>query len=253
MKTFYEYIAQAPPMQQNAPAQSAAEILRQRLQKKTAGQGSTPMQQNQDAKAAAERLQQRMQQRQGGGSTPTQNQSDSTAGPALAFNLQTKFGSLIELDEEDLKIESYYGDKDKFLFKGSATNSKNKDPKRFQQEIKEKLEAYLNLAALGNAKDFKIKIEPKKEKAFPSRPQGLFGPLIVLQELEKKGVQYSEVRTEDKSKIIYIHENGKKTNFLDRITDFFNGDKNDLYEKFGIIERPNPNNVTFEGSITIVE
>ena len=54
MKTFYEYIAQAPPMQQNPPAQSAPEILRQRLQKRAAGQGGTPTQQTQDAKAAAE-------------------------------------------------------------------------------------------------------------------------------------------------------------------------------------------------------
>ena len=257
MKTFYEYIAQAPPMQQNPPAQSAPEILRQRLQKRAAGQGGTPTQQTQDAKAAAERLQQKLQQRQSGGSTPTQNQnlnqSDSTAGPALAFKLQTKFGSLIELDEEDLKIESYYGDKDKFLFKGSATNSKNKDPKRFQQEIKEKLEAYLNLAVRGNAKDFKIKIEPKKEKAFPSNPPTFLNTLVVAQILEKRNVQYSQVRTEDKSKIIYIYENGKKTNFLDRITDFIQGDKNDLYEKFGVVERPNPNNLTFEGSITIAE
>ena len=179
--------------------------------------------------------------------------SASDAGPALAFKLQTKFGSQIELDEEDLKIESYSGDKNKFLFKGSATNSKNKDPKRFQQEIKEKLESYLNFSASGNAKDFKIKIEPKKEKAFPYNPPGLLGPLMVLQILEKRRVQYSEVRTEDKSKIIYIHENGKKTNFLDRINDFIQGDKNDLYERFGVIDSLNPNNVTFEGSITIVE
>ena len=67
MKTFYEYIAQAPPMQQNPPAQSAAEILRQRQQKRAAGQGGASTQQNQDAQAAAERLKQRMQQRQNAG------------------------------------------------------------------------------------------------------------------------------------------------------------------------------------------
>ena len=254
MKTFYEYIAQAPPMQQNPPAQSADEILRQRQQKRAAGQGGASTQQTQDAKAAAERLQQRMQQRQGGGSTPTQNQSDSSAGPALAFKLVTKVGSVFELDGEDLKIESYSGDKDKFLFKGSAINSKNKDPKRFQQEIKEKLEAYLNFSANGNAKDFKIKIEPKKEKAFPNRALGALGPLQIMQMLEVNKVSYSHVRTEDKSHIIYLYDkNGKKTNFLDRIDDFFNSDKNDLYKKFGVIEVPNPNNVTFEGSITIKE
>ena len=179
--------------------------------------------------------------------------SASDAGPALAFKLQTKVGSQIELDGEDLKIESYSGDKDKFLFKGSATNSKNKDPKRFQQEIKEKLEAYLNFSASGNAKDFKIKIEPKKEKAFPYNPPGILNTLTVLQILENRRVQYSEFRTEDKSKIIYIYENGKKTNFLDRINDFIQGDKNDLYERFGVIDSLNPNKVTFEGSITIVE
>jgi hypothetical protein len=181
-------------------------------------------------------------------------ESDSDAGPLLAFNLQTKVGSQIELDGENLKIQSYAGDKDKFLFKGSAINSKNKDPKRFEQEIKEKLEAYLNFSASGKAKDFKIKIEPKKEKAFPSRPLGALGPLQIMQMLEVRKVTYSHVRTEDKSHIIYLYDkNGKKTNFLDRIEDFFNSDKNDLYEKFGIIERPNPNNVTFEGSITIKE
>ena len=69
-RKYPEYLLeQDAPMQQNAPAQSAAEILRQRLQKKAAGgQGGTPMQQNQDAaQAAAERLKQRMQQRQNAG------------------------------------------------------------------------------------------------------------------------------------------------------------------------------------------
>jgi len=181
-------------------------------------------------------------------------ESDSDAGLTLAFKLQTRVGSEIELDGEDLKIESYSGDKDKFLFKGSAINSKNKDPKRFQQEIKEKLEAYLNFSANGKAKDFKIKIEPKKEKAFPSRPPGVASPLFVMQVLEQNKVTYSHVRTEDKSHIIYLYDkNGKKTNFLDRIEDFFNSDKNDFYKKFGVVEVPNPNNVTFEGSITIKE
>jgi len=181
-------------------------------------------------------------------------ESDSDAGPTLAFKLQTRVGSDIKLDGEDLKIESYSGDKDKFLFKGSAINSKNKDPKRFQQEIKEKLEAYLNFSANGNAKDFKIKIEPKKEKAFPSRPPGVLGPLFVMQVLEQNKVTYSHVRTEDKSHIIYLYDkNGKKTNFFDRIEDFINSDKNDSYKSFGVVEVPNPNNVTFEGSITIKE
>ena len=67
-RKYPEYLLeQDAPMQQNAPAQSAAEILRQRLQKKAAGQGGAPMQQNQDAQAAAERLKQRMQQRQNAG------------------------------------------------------------------------------------------------------------------------------------------------------------------------------------------
>ena len=61
----YFWEQEASPMQQNPPAQSAAEILRQRLQKRAAGQGNAPTQQNQDAKAAAERIQQRLQQRQG--------------------------------------------------------------------------------------------------------------------------------------------------------------------------------------------
>ena len=111
----------------------------------------------------------------------------------------------------------------------------------------------MNFSASGNAKDFKIKIEPKKEKAFPYNPPGILNTLTVLQILENRRVQYSEFRTEDKSKIIYIYENGKKTNFLDRINDFIQGDKNDLYERFGVIDSLNPNNVTFEGSITIVE
>ena len=67
-KKYPEYFweQEAPPMQQNPPAQSSSEILlRQRLQKRAAGQGGAPMQQNQDAKAAAERIQQRLQQRQG--------------------------------------------------------------------------------------------------------------------------------------------------------------------------------------------
>jgi hypothetical protein len=255
MKTFYEYIAQAPPMQQNPPAQSAVEILRQRQQKRAAGQGGASTQQTQDAKAAAERLQQRMQQRQGGGSTPTQNQSDSSAGPALAFKLATKVGSDIELDGENLKIESYSGDKDKFLFKGSATNSKNKDPKRFQQEIKEILETYLNFSADGKAKDFKIKIEPKKEKAFPYRlidldtkKEASPNPiLLILQILEQQGITVVDsIDPEDKSHTIYFYDkNGKKTNYLDT--------RPDLVKKYNIIERPNPNNVTFEGSITIKE
>lgn len=261
MKTFYEYIAQAPPMQQNPPAQSAAEILKQRLQKKTAGQGSTPTQQTQDAKAAAERLQQKLQQRQSGGSTPTQNQnlnqSDSDAGPTLAFKLQTKVGLQIKLDGEDLKIESYSGDKDKFLFKGSATNSKNKDPKRFQQEIKEKLEAYLNFSASGNAKDFKIKIEPKKEKCFTGQAKIPGAALFAMQVIDQRGFKpIQQVNPEDKSIIVYfIDEDGKKTNFLDAIELFFkkDTDKNVLYKDFGVVERPNPNNLTFEGSITIVE
>jgi hypothetical protein len=72
-KKYPEYLLeQDTPMQQNPPAQSAAEILRQRLQKKAAGQGGTSTQQNQDAaQAAAERLKQRMQQRQGAGGTGT--------------------------------------------------------------------------------------------------------------------------------------------------------------------------------------
>ena len=66
-RKYPEYLLEqeAPPMQQNPPAQSAAEILKQRLQKRAAGQGNAPAQQNQDAKAAAERIQQRLQQRQG--------------------------------------------------------------------------------------------------------------------------------------------------------------------------------------------
>jgi hypothetical protein len=70
-RKYPEYLLeQDTPMQQNAPAQSAAEILRQRLQKRAAGQGSAPAQQNQDAaQAATERLKQRMQQRQGAGGT----------------------------------------------------------------------------------------------------------------------------------------------------------------------------------------
>jgi len=76
-RKYPEYLLeQDVPMQQNAPAQSAAEILRQRLQKRAAGQGSAPMQQNQDpAQAAADRLRQRMQQRQnagGAGANPMQ-------------------------------------------------------------------------------------------------------------------------------------------------------------------------------------
>ena len=63
----YFWEQEAPPMQQPPPAQSTAEILRQRLQKRAAGQGGAPMQQNQDAKAAAERIQQRLLQRQGAG------------------------------------------------------------------------------------------------------------------------------------------------------------------------------------------
>ena len=71
-RKYPEYLLEqeAPPMQQNPPAQSAAEILKQRLQKRAAGaagQGGAPAQQNQDAKAAAERIQQRLQQRQGAG------------------------------------------------------------------------------------------------------------------------------------------------------------------------------------------
>jgi len=71
-RKYPEYLLeQDVPMQQNAPAQSAAEILRQRLQKRAGGQGGAPMQQNQDAQAAAERLKQRMQQRQNAGGTGT--------------------------------------------------------------------------------------------------------------------------------------------------------------------------------------
>ena len=67
-RKYPEYLLEqeSPPMQQPPPAQSSAEILlRQRLQKRAAGQGGAPTQQNQDAKAAAERIQQRLQQRQG--------------------------------------------------------------------------------------------------------------------------------------------------------------------------------------------
>jgi hypothetical protein len=187
---------------------------------------------------------------------PATAESDSDAGPALAFKLQTKVGLQIELDGENLKIESYSGDKDKFIFKGSAINSKNKDPKRFQQEIKEILETYLNFSANGKAKDFKIKIEPKKEKAFPSKPVIPGAPILAMQLIDRRGFKNIEpvVNPEDKSIIVYfIDENGKKTNFLDRIDDFFNGDKNDSYKRFGVVEVPNPNNVTFEGSITIKE
>jgi hypothetical protein len=68
-RKYPEYLfEQDAPIQQNAPAQSAAEILRQRLQKRAGGQVGAPMQQNQDnAQAAADRLQQRLQQKQGGG------------------------------------------------------------------------------------------------------------------------------------------------------------------------------------------
>jgi len=68
-RKYPEYLLEqeSPPMQQNPPAQSTAEILRQRLQKRAAGQGGAPAQQTQDAKAAAERIQQRLQQRQGTG------------------------------------------------------------------------------------------------------------------------------------------------------------------------------------------
>ncbi len=181
-------------------------------------------------------------------------ESDSDAGPALALKLQTTVGLQIELDGEDLKIESYSGDKNKFLFKGSATNSKNKDPKRFQQEIKEKLESYLNFSASGNAKDFKIKIEPKKEKAFPSKTIDLEKkteipgmPLLILQVLDQRGIKaVDNIDPIDKSHAIYFYDkNGKKTNYLDT--------RPDIAKKLNIIERPDPNNVTFEGSITIKE
>jgi len=183
-------------------------------------------------------------------------ESDSDAGPTLAFKLQTKVGSQIELDGENLKIQSYSGDKDKFLFKGSAINSKNKDPKRFEQEIKETLEAYLNFSASGKAKDFKIKIEPKKEKAFPAKPVIPGAVILAMRLIDRRGFKNIEpvVNPEDKSIIVYfIDENGKKTNFLDAIELFFKKDKNDLYKDFGVVEVPNPNNVTFEGSITIKE
>jgi hypothetical protein len=72
-RKYPEYLfEQDAPIQQNAPAQSAAEILRQRLQKRAGGQGGDPTQQNQSAQAA-ERIQQRLQQRQtGGGGQPMQ-------------------------------------------------------------------------------------------------------------------------------------------------------------------------------------
>jgi len=184
-------------------------------------------------------------------------ESDSDAGPALAFKLQTRVGLQIELDGENLKIESYSGDKDKFLFKGSAINSKNKDPKRFEQEIKEILETYLNFSANGNAKDFKIKIEPKKEKAFPSKPVMAGVETFAMQLIDSRGFKtILQVNPEYKSSIVYfIDKDGKKTNFLDAIELFFKKDvdKNDLYKRFGVVEVPNPNNVTFEGSITIKE
>lgn len=46
------------PMQQNPPAQSASEILRQRLQRRSGagGQGGNPTQQNQSAQAAGQNL-----------------------------------------------------------------------------------------------------------------------------------------------------------------------------------------------------
>jgi hypothetical protein len=138
MKTFYEYIAQAPPMQQNPPAQSAAEILRQRQQKRAAEQGNVPTQQTQDAKAAAERLQQRMQQRQGGGSTPTQNQSDSSK--ELTYN-DEKLGYYIQEMKRLIHFDLIYStDKDgnKTLEKGpdgkplGEMKFKNKDNMRFE-------------------------------------------------------------------------------------------------------------------------
>jgi len=77
-----------PPMQQNAPAQSAAEILRQRQQKRAAGgQGGAPMQQNQDnAQAAAERLKQRMQQRQNAGAGAGGTGAAGAAGAGAGAN-----------------------------------------------------------------------------------------------------------------------------------------------------------------------
>jgi hypothetical protein len=81
-RKYPEYLLeQDAPMQQNAPAQSAAEILRQRLQKRAAEQGNVPTQQNQDAaQAAAERLKQRMQQRQGAGGTGANAGGNAGAG-----------------------------------------------------------------------------------------------------------------------------------------------------------------------------
>ena len=81
-RKYPEYLLeQDAPMQQNAPAQSAAEILRQRQQKRAGGQGGAPMQQNQDnAQAAAERLKQRMQQRQGAGGTGAGANAGGNAG-----------------------------------------------------------------------------------------------------------------------------------------------------------------------------
>ena len=79
----YFWEQEAPPMQQPPPAQSAPEILRQRLQKRAAGQGNAPAQQNQDAKAAAERVQQRLQQRQGAGAAGAAGAGAAGAGGSV--------------------------------------------------------------------------------------------------------------------------------------------------------------------------
>ena len=98
-RKYPEYLLeQDTPMQQNAPAQSAAEILRQRQQKRAAEQGNVPTQQNQDAKAAAERLKQRMQQRQ--------NAGNAGAGANAGGNAGTGTGGSVKDFMNDKNLDS---------------------------------------------------------------------------------------------------------------------------------------------------
>ena len=116
------------PMQQNPPAQSASEILRQRLQRRSGagGQGGNPTQQNQSAQAA-ERIQPNKLQ---------QNEFDTNTLKKLFSNLQlAKKGNTIFWDNVGKmdKMNLYAYAKSKGINLNS--NDIEENPSKFNQTL----------------------------------------------------------------------------------------------------------------------
>jgi hypothetical protein len=218
-RKYPEYLLeQDAPMQQNPPAQSAAEILRQRLQKRAAGaggQGGAPAQQNQDAQAAAERLKQRMQQRQnaGTGANPTQ--------PKPADNQNVESSAVIS--DESLLQYCQNGYNFELIYEKVKNNKPDVIKKVFDRlfELKRNKVEYLSDDALGEL----LAVQLKSGIDLIGKKQAMYILRLPLKQ------EWTKVQLAKFYNIDYKIKNYTGTSFRD-IRNFYADDPNKIKTEF---------------------